>query len=414
MAAPRQIVSYVPQGTRRNESRPPAPTVEPTPDELAHISRALQLLEEANPRPGVMTTANDQLASLIQTLMAEDAQKRGRFETAANNTLEVRFDAHDVLWLTNVAITKLRNLKKFDWQTPGEPAAIPSKYRISMLADWGTGLYGAPVCAETIETMAHDSNKRADMVLHLGDVYYSGTNEEIDARFLALWPTVPDALNRALNGNHEMYAGGHGYYDRVLKSAKFDQSASCFALTNDHWVLACLDTAYDDHDLHGAQAEWLNGIAANLQGRRLVLFSHHQPFSLLDSQGPKLVEKLAPLLKAKQIYAWYWGHEHRCVMYEKHEFWGLYGRCVGHSGFPYFRDKILGAPSAAPEWVRLEGKNLVPGANVLKGVNQYVDKHPDEYGPNGFVTLEFDGPELIETVHAADGDMLWKRPVGDD
>src|SRR6266545_4681894 len=106
MATPRQIVTYVPQGKRTFESRPPDASIQPTPDELAQISRALQLLEEADPATGVMTTANDQLASLIQTLMAEQAEKQGRFTASTNNTLEVRFDSHDVLWLTTVAITQ--------------------------------------------------------------------------------------------------------------------------------------------------------------------------------------------------------------------------------------------------------------------------------------------------------------------
>jgi hypothetical protein len=417
--APRlEIVTYVPDRHRAFESREVEQTLAgadytPTPDEIALFSSALQLLEEAGPMPGVMTTANDQLVSLIQTTLAVQGAKEGRFSPSANNTREVRFDEHDILRWAGSVFTWIKGIRKFEWQPAGEPATIPSQYRVAILGDWGTGLYGAPVCAETIERMAHDPAKRANMVLHLGDVYYSGTDEEVESRFLASWPTVPGAINRALNGNHEMYTGGHAYYKRILKSTKFDQPSSYFALQNDHWILAGLDTAYADHDLHGAQGEWITALAAGLGGRRLVLFSHHQPFSLLDKQGPNLVRKLATLVDRKQIHAWYWGHEHHCVLYEKHPLWGLYGRCIGHSGYPYFRDRKLGAPPAKPAWVKLAGKNLVPGARLLDGVNPHIQDHPDRYGPNGFVTLEFDGPELFESVHDADGTVLWNQPVAD-
>ncbi len=89
---------------------------------------------------------------------------------------------------------------------------LPDKFRLAMLGDWGTGLYGGPVCARSIEK----DTDGFQFVLHLGDVYYSGTQEEVEARFLALWPAVPSAIRRGLNGNHEMYTGGHGYFDVVL------------------------------------------------------------------------------------------------------------------------------------------------------------------------------------------------------
>ena len=41
-----------------------------------------------------------------------------------------------------------------------------------------TGLYGAPKIAETIRRMA--GQRKFDLAMHLGDVYYSGTEEEVD------------------------------------------------------------------------------------------------------------------------------------------------------------------------------------------------------------------------------------------
>ena len=114
-----------------------------------------------------------------------------------------------------------------------------------MTADWATGLYGAPRIAETIRRMAAD--RPFDLLMHLGDVYYSGTPEEVEQRFLPLWPSAAGRLNRALNANHDMYSGGFGYFERILP--KFKQNGSYFAVQNEHWLLVGLDTAYVDHDI---------------------------------------------------------------------------------------------------------------------------------------------------------------------
>src|SRR5262249_50102834 len=158
--------------------------------------------------------------------------------------------------------------------------------------------------------------------------YYSGTDDEVNDRFISLWPKVPNALNRGLNGNHEMYTGGNAYFKAI--STCFGQTSSYFALQNNHWILACLDSAYDDHDLPGQPAAWVTTLAQQSPDKKLLLFSHHQPYSLLDVQGPKLIKALANLFETKRIYGWYWGHEHHCILYKPHALYGLRGRCVGH------------------------------------------------------------------------------------
>ena len=202
--------------------------------------------------------------------------------------------------------------------------------------------------------------------MHLGDVYYSGTRREVRRHFLDLWPRVPNAINRACNSNHEMYSGGEGYFGETLLD--FQQPSSTFLLENSHWVLAGLDTAYYDHDLDDDQVHGRPAVS-RLEGRRLVLFSHHQPFSLLASQGPQLQRKLANLLAAGTVHAWYWGHEHLLAIYERHPAWGMHGRCVGHSGFPYFRPHFGEAPRIAlPEGMEfriMPTSGFVPGASIL-------------------------------------------------
>ena len=90
-----------------------------------------------------------------------------------------------------------------------------------------------------------------------------------------------------------------------------------------------------------------------------MLFSHQQLFSRLGDQGTNLKTKLDGLLSGKRITAWYWGHEHQCVLYDKHTDWGLFARCLGNGGIPEARKReVRDAPTERSEsyvtWKRLE------------------------------------------------------------
>jgi hypothetical protein len=276
---------------------------------------------------------------------------------------------------------------------------------------WATG--ARPLRRTGLRASIREDKTPFDTIIHLGDVYYSGTKGEVEERFLALWPFRSEAMNRALNSNHEMYTGGHAYYDVTL--ARFRQDSSVYALQNDDWLLVGLDTAYREHDLANGQEKWLADMIASAEGRRVVLFSHHQPYSLFEKGGHRLVAKLMPLLSDQRIFAWFWGHEHRCVLYDRHLQWNMWARCIGHSGFPYFRDDFGNAPRQAAagnlEFRRLSGLEAAPPALVLDGPNPYVEGYADEYGPNGYLTLRFSGPSLHEAVHAADGSVLREQQL---
>src|SRR5262249_5248331 len=149
------------------------------------------------------------------------------------------------------------------------------------------GLYGAPASSKCIDA----TQPGFTHVIHLGDVYYSGTTSEIEERFIPFWPSKPGA-SRACNSNHEMYSGGHGYFGTTLP--RLGQKASCFAYENKNWLAVGLDTAYEEHSLTKQQLGWLSLILQNPDRakKKLVLLSHHQPYSLLDSQGPKVISFL--------------------------------------------------------------------------------------------------------------------------
>src|SRR5258708_10103939 len=64
----------------------------------------------------------------------------------------------------------------------------------------------------------------------------------------------------SLNGNHDMYSGGHAYFDYLLKEPRFapwHKGSSFFSLYNDNWDIFGLDTAYEDAGLYGDQAGWI-------------------------------------------------------------------------------------------------------------------------------------------------------------
>ena len=252
-----------------------------------------------------------------------------------------------------------------------------------------------------------------ELPLHLGDIYYSGTKPEVKQRFLDAWPTSAAKVSRALNGDHEMYSGGFASFDDILP--KFEQPSTYFALQNTNWLLVGLDTAHTNHALDTQQVAWLKSVVEKAGQRKLILFSHHH-LSRLDKQGPNLQNTLADLFQKKAITAWYWGHEHNCIIYDKHPTFGLLGRCIGHGGIPSPRKReVVNAPAYRRlngiAWKRLLAIPDAPSCLVLDGPNPLVKGEEQKFGPHGYLTLDFDGPNLIERVHLPDGTEIFKEQV---
>jgi hypothetical protein len=382
---------------------------------LANFAEALRLieLEDEVANPEVMTVPRDRMASLALSLLAEEPPEGSSFERLATGGAEVIFSKGDIGgWLRSL----------FDWAgrlrphplmrpSGTEPGELPNQARVALLGDWGTGLYGAVPCAESIRR----DPGRFDLLMHLGDVYYAGTRREVRERFLNLWPFRDDAVNRSINSNHEMYSGGYAYFEETL--SRFVQESSYFALRNDHWLLVGLDVAYLDHDIDPQQVEWLEQVIAGAGSRKVLLFSHHQLFSRFDGQGPRLAAKLGRLLASGRISAWYWGHEHRCIFYEPDaRYGGLRGRCLGHGGMPYTRTAVEDMPVVRKVgesiWRRFDARNLVPGGRVLDGPNPYIKGFETKYGPHGYVTLELENQSLTEVVHTPEGEEIHREELG--
>lgn len=371
------------------------------------LNNALVKLSDAEIDPEVFTSVDHRTASLLQSYVAEQALAEGKVNPG---TLEAQFDSNDIKGWVKQFFTWWRKIKKSVWlEAPEEPETLPANARIGLLGDWGTGLYGAPHCANSI---ANDP-RPFDVLVHLGDVYYSGMPNEVQERFLNFWPKKNVKVSRALNSNHEMYTGGDGYFQLTLR--KFNQPASYFAMRNDHFLLLGLDSAYDEHDLAGDQAQWVRRQVDRAGNRKVILMSHHQLFSLGESQGAKLAAKLGDLLNSGRIFAWYWGHEHLCALYDRHPLLKLHGRCVGHSGYPYFREDFgnnVVATSGKLRWLKVAGHGTVPGGIILDGPNPYVEKKSEKYGPNGYMSIELGAGRIVERVHDADGRVVHEGTIG--
>lgn len=220
---------------------------------------------------------------------------------------------------------------------------------------------------------------REQHVIHLGDVYYTGAEKEYKKRFLPYWPVHAgeDIGSYTLVGNHDMFRGGHAYYDTCLKDPRFSrqQGKSVFALRSPSWQFLGLDTGYEDAALYGEQPAWIQQQRQAGGERRTALLTHHQYFSSYESAGEKLRNTIGPLIGEKPIDAWFWAHEHRCLVYPARE--GInFSTCVGHSGIPEYL-------------IAAEGKPYPPGLKY-----EYRLKHGDGLEPwntFGFVVLELDG-----------------------
>jgi hypothetical protein len=401
-----------------NEANPAIPEAEVlTTAERTLIATAVSELSDAHTLDRVLSAADNRLASLIQTRLAEDPDAFGGAVVGAPGEQEARFDNHDPRYLRALLPTIRMWLKepRRDPRPPlvDTPHELGEVARVALFGDWGTDLYGAPDVSDRI------TEGKYDAVIHLGDTYYTGSAREIKTRLLARFPTVErGAVRRVCSSNHEMYSGGRPFYELALPAC--EQRSTVFTLQNDHWLIVGLDTGFDDGRIDPEQITWLTGVLAARGTRRLVLLGHHHPWSSAKKPNAELVTDLKPAFDAG-VLAWYWGHVHACEIYEPTAIAGtatttLHGRCIGHGGYPYFRRSFGAAKSIATPKRDVELRSVAgaagrPAGIVLDGPNAYLGQHKDRYGPNGFLRLELDGPALREVLVHPDGTELWSNPI---
>src|SRR5258708_6452998 len=130
------------------------------------------------------------------------------------------------------------------------------KVRIALVGDWGTG-------TEESERVAGQMRKsQPHFTVHIGDVYYVGDPPEVNENCLGVknpnnnydpvvWP-LGSRGSFAMNGNHEMYANGGGYFEVLLPELGLceggkmtGQQTSFFCLQNSRWRIIAIDTGYN-------------------------------------------------------------------------------------------------------------------------------------------------------------------------
>lgn len=288
--------------------------------------------------------------------------------------------------------------------------------RISLAGDWGAATPEAGAVASRIREF------NPHYTIHLGDIYFVGHANEVRENCLGdphgkqihavAWP-IGSRGSFALNGNHEMYANGHGYFKVFLpnlgmrpgpKLRPSGQKASFFALENDAWIIIGVDTGYNsvgmpvlervayvkkipyvggDCCLPSALVRWLReAIKPELAGRGVILLSHHpycasfeRPFAKAGVQLREFIDK--PVL-------WFWGNQHRLAIYGPyHKKNGItaYGRCVGHGGMPVtIHQKPRHCPGEDPLVVYDDREYRAVGSTPV--------------GYNGYANLIFQGSRL--------------------
>ena len=290
-----------------------------------------------------------------------------------------------------------------------------SGIKIGIVGDWGTGVWDdgkKNVAKNVIDAMRQH---RPDYAIHLGDVYYSGDAKQEISNFLQLWPFT-NHRSYALNSNHEMYSGGHGYYGTLLKDPEFQhQQAGYFALTNAQWLIIGLDTAYystshlyqegairDPNDPSSmAQADWLARVVSANPGKRVIMMTHHDGFDV-DGETLKvafktLYQQIALLLQGVSEWWWYWGHVHTAIVYSPVSPFHnslLHARCAGHGAVPYMPfTKRLGKEVI---WTEYGLANNPNDTGVDRG-----------RAPNGFAILTLTGPDLKEEFYDENNRLQW-------
>ncbi len=225
-----------------------------------------------------------------------------------------------------------------------------------------------------------------DFIIHLGDVYFAGSGQEMLTNFLGPYMNIgPPVLT--LLGNHDLYFGAEAY-DEALKVLK--QPGRYFVIENPHWRIACLDTALaaekllrNEGLLDPAQLSWLDELAADR--KPLILMSHHFVVSGWCAISKGLEGQLRKRLK--NVLAWYWGHEHSCATYDK-KVVGFYGACVGNGAFLEVWKKPSRRPT--PSW-------------YATGRCSCYDARA-KFWPHGYLELELQPGKILENFYLEAGE----------
>lgn len=281
---------------------------------------------------------------------------------------------------------------------------------VGIIGDWGTGT----LQAEAVITRLAEMNP--DVVIHLGDTYYSGSKSEMRERLVEplrkAFPKDSGTNVYVVAGNHEYYDNGAAFYKALADLPHTDdgavQEASHFALEYDGFVLQGADTSFNDRSpvatairppltrLVESEEAWhqyqLKEAAKKHQ--KTILFSHHMLFTSTSTCGtgeageplsvePYLLESFKSFF-GNPLTAWFWGHDHNMVVY-KDNFLGLpKGRLVGNSAIP-----VKSHPSPYTPNKKLAGQDVPSIVHAARAGGASGLQY------NGFATLTLKGGKAV-------------------
>ncbi len=370
----------------------PVSGADPTQGRQAYLPRspAISLLQ---------STLTDCVLSRVEDLVKPLPPENDSFGDFVLREFDVfrKFGPCDAGWVESViskGLSLLHSRPKFvDGRAP--EVEIAGDARLVVVGDWGTGLTWAQAVGREMAKHVDAAKKegREVHVLHVGDVYYSGWKEEYRSRFLPFWPVQPgdeDVASWALNGNHDMYSGGHGYFGYLLRDPRFarQNGSSYFCLQNGDWQLLGLDSAYRDEDLAGEQGEWV-AKKQMASDRKTMLLTHHEPFSAYAAleRPPPLLGRLEKAFEVRPIDAWLWGHEHlACVYQPQPRPYLRFGSCIGHGGVPALLERAE-KPHPEVSWRAREHRKIFENLWQLFG----------------FAVLDLDGPGIDVAYYDQNG-----------
>lgn len=246
---------------------------------------------------------------------------------------------------------------QYHYRLPG------AQHKIALISDWGTGNDTAKGMLQSIFNVRR--HLQPDVLIHLGDVYYAGTEWQQRTYWHDMIETyVPKHVQcYALMGNHDMYAsGGKGFFsivDDLRENGRTLQEASYFSLNTDHFQLLSMDTGRHDRDcttigtkqtvLEESEVEWLQHAVRNQKHKKTVLLSHHQLFTSTDYVGQAPDGKYYPVNVSlyrqvesilQHVPVWIWGHDHNFIVYEPYRTCKggprVNGRCIGAGSVPVY------------------------------------------------------------------------------
>ncbi len=319
-------------------------------------------------------------------------------ESGARRILN-KFSTTDIRWISCLfASAKRKFTGRRELNTSPAVHDIAADAQLLVVGDWASGLPRAVQVAQRMREVLHNNTGHEQHAIHLGDTYYSGWPSEYERRFLPHWPVDSADENRvsswSLNANHDMYSGGYGYFDTLLKDPRFARHAGCsyFALNSAHWRILGLDTGWKEGDLTDPQLEWVRRQCdeARANKQKVVLLSHHQLVSSYESNGDDLQERLGSLLKDGRIHAWLWGHEHRCMVYAPTH--GLrYAACIGHGGVPVYMHHKQGEEYPEP--------------GIFED-RRFIKRGLEHWAYMGFCVLDIEGESLSIRYLDENGTLL--------